>query len=97
MSFSASRDAGAFEWSGSGISSVFAQLSNITNPDIYAMVLDIFRFNQYATDILDQDKGREDRELTIGEYLEKHEYGQSFRDNYLVVGVIDRLLHSSQY
>lgn len=90
MSFSVSRDGGAFEWSGSGISSVFAQPANIANSDIYAMLFDVFRFNQYSTDILDQEAGKADRELSIGQYLEKYEYSESFKDNYLIVRMISR-------
>ncbi|CCG80634.1 Putative uncharacterized protein [Taphrina deformans PYCC 5710] len=84
MSFSASRDAGAFEWSGSGVGAAFAQTSNILKQDIYVMLYDVFRFNQYSTDILDKTVGKADRELSIGQYLEKYGYSQSFTDNYLI-------------
>lgn len=85
MSFSVTRNDGAFEWSGSGLSAVFAQRSNIANPDIYTMLFDIFRFNQYSTDILDHEAGKADRDLSIGQYLEKYNYSESFKDNYLIV------------
>lgn len=94
MSFSVSRDGGAFEWSGSGLGSLFAQTSNIANIDIYAMVFDIFRFNQYSTDILDHEAGSSDRDLTIGQYLDKYNYTQSFKDNYLIVTIFS---HFSDY
>ena len=84
MSFSVSRNGGKFEWSGSGPSELFAQRSNLLNPDLYRMAYDIFRFNQYATDILDERKGAADRQLTIGDYLKKYGYSDSFRRNYLV-------------
>ncbi|BFZ58206.1 hypothetical protein PYCC9005_005268 [Savitreella phatthalungensis] len=84
MSFSVSRNAGAFEWSGSGLTQLFAQASNLLNPELYRMAYDIFRFNQYATDILDARGGAADRKLTIGQYLDKHHYSKSFRCNYLV-------------
>lgn len=85
MSFSVTRNSGAFEWSGSGLGSVFAQRSNIFNKDIYTMLFDVLRFNQYATDILDAELGKADRELTIGQYLDKYRYSLSFKDNYLIV------------
>lgn len=84
MSFSVSRNGGQFEWSGSGPSQLFAQRSNVFNPDLYRMAYDIFRFNQYATDILDERKGAADRKLSIGQYLNKYGYSDSFRRNYLV-------------
>lgn len=92
MSFSVSRDQGAFEWSGSGLGSLFAQTSNIVNADIYAMIFDIFRFNQYSTDILDHEAGKLDRDLTIGQYLDKYNYSQSFKDNYLIVSVPNKIM-----
>lgn len=85
MSFGASRDAGAFEWAGSGLTAAFAQYSNILKQDIYVMLYDVFRFNQYSTDILDEKTGKADRGLSIGQYLEKYHYSQSFTDNYLIV------------
>ena len=85
MSFSVSRDQGAFEWSGGGgLGAAFAQSENIYKRDIYEMLYDIFRFNQYSTDILDAKLGKADRELSIGEYLEKYGYSESFKHNYLV-------------
>lgn len=92
MSFSVSRDAGAFEWSGGGgLGAAFAQTDNIYKKDIYEMLFDIFRFNQYSTDILDQKLGEADRELSIGEYLDKYNYSDSFKHNYLVVSTINRV------
>jgi predicted NAD/FAD-binding protein len=85
MSFSVSRDAGAFEWSGSGLSALFAQSANIVNKDIYRMVYDVLRFNQYSTDILSATRGRQDQQLTIGQYLDKYGYSESFKNNYLIV------------
>ncbi|ORY80901.1 hypothetical protein BCR37DRAFT_399255 [Protomyces lactucae-debilis] len=85
MSFSVSRDAGAFEWSGAGgLGALLAQSSNILNADLYRMVYDILRFNQYSTDILDARKGSDDQELTIGEWLAKYGYSESFKHNYLI-------------
>lgn len=94
MSFSVTRNGGAFEWSGSGLSSVFAQRRNIFNKDMYRMLFDIFRFNQYATDILHKESGEADRELTIGQYLEKYHYSSSFKDNYLIVSSLSCLFFS---
>lgn len=91
MSFSVTRNSGAFEWSGSGLSSIFAQRSNLLNKDIYTMLFDVFRFNQYATDILDSVAGKADRQLSIGQYLDKYNYSASFKDNYLIVRLLTGL------
>ena len=53
MSFSAqvpgARAGGTLEWSGSTLSSVFAQRSNLLNPRFWRMLKDVLRFNQLAT------------------------------------------------
>src|SRR5438034_7661491 len=85
MSFSVSRDEGAFEWSGSSIFSVFSQLSNLWNPGMYRTLFDIIRFNTYATDLLNMDETEELRAMSISTYLDQQNYSQAFRDNYLIV------------
>ncbi len=87
MSFSVSRDGGAFEWSGSGLLGLFAQAENLWNLDVYRMVLDVLRFNHFSTDILHKELGAPDRDLSIGQYLEKYKYSDSFKNNYLIVRV----------
>ena len=52
MTFSVSRDAGAYEWSGASLSGVFAQRRNIWNPRTWRMLLDIIRFNLTAIELL---------------------------------------------
>ena len=51
MSFSVSKDKGAFEWAGANIDTVFAQRSNILNPNMWRMIWDIIRFDIQATEI----------------------------------------------
>jgi len=85
MSFSVSRDMGAFEWSGSGVSSVFTQLSNLWNLDMYRMILDILGFNTFAPDLLNVEETNELREMSIMTYLDQNNYSKAFRDNYLIV------------
>jgi predicted NAD/FAD-binding protein len=48
---------------------------------MWRMLFDIFRFNQFALDVL---KAKEPTEETIGEYLEREGYSHAFRDNYLI-------------
>ncbi|KAM0555999.1 hypothetical protein ACHAPJ_005980 [Fusarium lateritium] len=97
LTFSVSRDRGAFEWASSSLTSLFCQRRNILSPRIWRMLFDIVRFNQFALDLLDHDD--EDvsnievqnkplylvnKEVTIGEYLDREGYSQAFRDDYLI-------------
>ncbi|KAF2624221.1 FAD/NAD(P)-binding domain-containing protein [Macroventuria anomochaeta] len=52
MTFAISRDAGAFEWSGTSLGAFFAQSSNIFKPSFWRMIFDTVRFNQFALDLL---------------------------------------------
>ncbi|WVW84255.1 hypothetical protein I302_106285 [Kwoniella bestiolae CBS 10118] len=82
MTFSVTRDRGAFEWAGEGLGGVFCQLSNLFNPRLYRMLFDIIRFNLFATDLLHQEGDREG--ISIGDFLEMEGYGEGFRDDYLM-------------
>ncbi|ETI28688.1 hypothetical protein G647_01139 [Cladophialophora carrionii CBS 160.54] len=98
MTFAVSRDQGTFEWSGTSISSIFAQKRNIFNPGMWRLIFDVIRFNEFALDLL-QDQPESEQvqargmaktsskpssEETIGEYLDREHYSQEFRDNYLL-------------
>lgn len=96
MTFSVTRDHGAFEWSGEG-RGIFAQRRNLFRPRHWRMIFDIIRFNQFALDLLAEDDEdgikrlgfpKQSRnvvaEMSIGEYLEREGYSQSFRDDYLI-------------
>lgn len=81
MSFAVTRDRGAFEWAGGSPGQLFAQRSNLFNPGHWRMVWDIIRFNSDSLKLLRQgDKGE-----SIGDYLKRNGYSDSFRDNYLLV------------
>ncbi|KAF4995138.1 hypothetical protein FDECE_12883 [Fusarium decemcellulare] len=97
MTFSVSRDRGAFEWAGSSLGSLFCQRRNILSPRMWRMIFDIIRFNQFALDLLINDEedtcntelggGMMDhvtKDETIGEYLEREGYSEAFRDDYLI-------------
>lgn len=83
MTFGVSRDRGAFEWSGTSGSALFAQPSNALRPSFWRMIFDIVRFNMFALDLLSAP-GAPSEELTIGEYLEREGYSDAFRDDYLI-------------
>ncbi len=95
MTFSVSRDAGLFEWAGTNPFTLFAQPSNLFSLSMWRMIFDVFRFNQYALDLLinsadsddldsDGDNQRYATEETIGAYLEREGYSDAFRDDYLI-------------
>ncbi|OJD31808.1 amine oxidase [Diplodia corticola] len=83
MTFGISRDEGAFEWSGTSLPSIFAQRRNLLRLSHWRMIFDIIRFNQFALDLLQDDAGV-DLDLSIGEYLDREGYSDSFRDDYLI-------------
>ncbi|TIA87380.1 hypothetical protein E3P99_03215 [Wallemia hederae] len=82
MSFSVSRNRGAFEWAGSSLSGLFAQRSNLLSLDHWAMIFDIVRFNALSLDLLHDESGLSN--ITIGEYLSQERYSQGFINNYLI-------------
>ena len=87
MTFGISRDAGAFEWSGTSGSALFAQPENALKPSFWRMIFDIIRFNQFALDLLSIKQGSSSTitaETSIGEYLKKEGYSDAFRDDYLI-------------
>jgi predicted NAD/FAD-binding protein len=88
MTFGVSRDAGAFEWSGTSGSALFAQPENALKPSFWRMIFDIVRFNQFALDLLSEVPGSSRASITpetsIGQYLEREGYSDAFRDDYLI-------------
>ncbi|KAF1852039.1 amine oxidase-like protein [Cucurbitaria berberidis CBS 394.84] len=88
MTFGISRDAGAFEWSGTSPQALFAQASNALKPSFWRMIFDIIRFNQFALDLLAFAPGSPDaiaaNNMSIGKYLEREGYSDAFRDDYLI-------------
>ena len=100
MTFGVSRDQGLFEWAGTSLSAVFAQRKNIFSPRIWRMIFDIIRFNQFALDLLKEERNSEEysngngtngvrhaqeqEQESIGQYLEREGYSDAFRDDYLI-------------
>ena len=96
MTFGISRDQGDFEWAGNSLSAIFAQRKNLFSPRMWLLIFDVIRFNQFAVDILTDEEESEnditkstetiklDRSESIGEYLDRNHYSQTFRDDYLI-------------
>lgn len=83
MSFSVqARDSG-LEWSGSNLSSVFAQRRNLLKPAFWRMLQDILRFNRLATALAERDQDLALAQSTA-EFLDQHGFGPSFREWYLL-------------
>ena len=85
MSFAVSvptRGGRRLEWAGTDLASVFAQRRNLASPRFLAMLADILRFNRQATRIAQGDEAA--GEQTLGEFLDRHRYGENFRRWYLL-------------
>ncbi|KAI0339011.1 FAD/NAD-binding domain-containing protein [Trametopsis cervina] len=95
MTFSVSRDGGAFEWAGNanGVRAFFTQYRRWFEPRMWRLLYDIFRFNACARRLVMDERrtrknrvrGREDGdEISVGEYLRREGYSDTFRDDYLL-------------
>ncbi len=81
MSFAVSLDGGRLEYSGRGLSGLFAQKRNVFRPRFWSMLNDIYRFYRKApTDVTTLDA----LQTTLGEYLDAGAYGKPFRDDHLL-------------
>ena len=81
MSLAISLDDGALEYSGDGLSGLFAQKRNLVSPRFWSMLRDLRRFYRDAPG----DLGRLDEtRMTLGAYLKAENYGEAFRDDHLL-------------
>ena len=87
MSFSVqvpgARRGGPLEWSGTSLSTVFAQRSNLASPRFWGMLTDLLRFNALATRLA-QEHNDAALMQPLGEFLETYRFGAAFRDWYLL-------------
>lgn len=96
MTFSVSRDHGSYEWSGTNLSSVFAQRRNLFRARTWRMLLDIIRFNLSAIELLSTEdeattspSKQTSRPVppfqeTLGSYLARNRYSSAFIDDYIL-------------
>jgi uncharacterized protein len=80
MSFSVRHADSGLEYCGSSINHLFAQRRNFLSPRFYRMLGSINRFNSEAVAALEDPANRE---ITLGEYVDKRGYGRDFLDLYL--------------
>ena len=87
MTFSVSRDHGAFEWGGSSLGAVFCQPRHLLDPGHWRLLYDIVRFNVCARRLLDPTRrsSHVPEEISLGKYLRREKYSNSFKNNYLIV------------
>ena len=71
------------EWSGSSLSTVFAQRSNLLRPRFWGMLSDLLRFNQLTTRLA---LANEEAALAqpLGDFLQEQRFGNAFRDWYFL-------------
>lgn len=81
MSFAVKIDDGKLEYSGTNLSTVFAQLKNAFNPQFIKMLLDIIKFNKKAVDILEKEF---DATYTLQNLVQDLQLGQYFTNYYLL-------------
>jgi len=80
MSFSVSCKQTGLEYSATNLETLFSQHKNLLNLPFWAMLLDIFRFNNESGELLENG----DMSLTLGEYLNKKGYSKMFKDKFLI-------------
>ena len=92
MSFSASVENGAFEYSGYNLRSMLAQKRNLLRPRFWNMVWDIIRFFREASEF---DQKAAEPSLTLGTFLKTNGYSESFIQDYLLP--LGRSIWSASY
>ena len=73
----------ALEWSGTSLSTVFAQRSNLLNLRFLGMLRDLLRFNQLCTRIAQANADAQMMQ-PLGDFLAEHRFGAAFRDWYFL-------------
>lgn len=61
---------------------IFCQPYRLIDPNMWRLIYDVLRFNACARSIITDDS---DEEFSIGDYLDREGYSDSFKDNYLIV------------
>ena len=71
------------EWSGSNLSTVFAQRGNLLNPRFLRMLRDVHRFNQIASDLANRNAEAELMQ-PLREFLAQHAFSIAFTEWYFL-------------
>jgi len=81
MSFAASLDDGALEYSGTDLNGLFAQRRNLLRPRFLGMLRDLMRFYRQAPTLTDDEQLHS---VSLGEFLRRHGYGDAFINDHLL-------------
>ena len=71
------------EWSGTDLSSVFAQRGNLVNPRFWRMLADVMRFNALCTRIAKEQREKE-MQQPLSDFLRVNRFSEAFRDWYFL-------------
>lgn len=71
------------EWSGTNLSTVFAQRGNLVNPAFLGMLWDMLRFNRICTRIA-KDASETQMAQPLQDFLQQHRFSPAFCDWYLL-------------
>ncbi len=82
MSFSVTCEESGLEYAGSNINTLFADRKNLLRPAYWKMLSDIVRFNKTA--LADLESNNISADLSLADYLKEKNFGQMFREKYLV-------------
>ena len=73
----------SLEWSGTDLSSVFAQRSNLVNLRFWRMLADVMRFNAMCTRIAKEQREKE-MQQPLSDFLRVNRFSEAFRDWYFL-------------
>ena len=82
MGFSVHDQDTGLEYSGTNLNTLFAQRGNLLSPRFLSMVRGILRFNKEA--VADLESGKLSADETLGSYLDRNRYSESFKRDYLI-------------
>ena len=80
MTFGFRSERTRLEYSGSSLSGLFAQRSNLVRPRFWSMLSEILRFFREAKALLESSQP----ELSLGEFLDAHGFGRDFQQEHLL-------------
>lgn len=81
MSFAMSVNNGELEYSGTGMSGLFAQKKNLIRPQFWSMIFDLMKFYKEAPNFIDNPSINE---MSLGELLQKNDCRDPFIYNHLL-------------
>lgn len=81
MSFAMSVNNGELEYSGTGLSGLFAQKRNLIRPQFWSMIFDLMKFYKESPNLIDDLSSSE---MSLGELLKQNHCGDPFIYNHLL-------------